>query len=49
MTHPVVMECIPDPADRYASLYFCNGKLIDRVPREVVEELKAEAEKRRAT
>lgn len=41
MAHPVVVECIPDPGDRYASLYFCNRKLTDRVPREVVEELKA--------
>ena len=41
MLHPVVAECIPDPADRYTSLYFCNRKLLDRVPREVVEQLKA--------
>lgn len=41
MEHPVVAECIPDPADRHASLYFCNRKLTKRVPREVVEELKA--------
>lgn len=49
MAHPVVVECIPDPADRYASLHFCNRKLTSRVPQEVVEELKAEAVKRRAT
>lgn len=48
MAHPVVVECIPDPADRYASLHYCNRKLTGRVPREVVEELKAEAEKRRS-
>lgn len=33
--------CIPDSTDRYASLYFCNRKLTRRVPREVLEELKA--------
>lgn len=51
--HPAVVECIPDPLDRFVSLRLANHRLTDRVPREVVEELKAAkardaAEKERA-
>ena len=44
MFDPRVVDCIPDPADRYASLALFNHKLTKRVPRNVVEELE---EKRR--
>lgn len=42
MGHPVVVACIPDPADRYASLHFRNRKLLRRVPREVIAALESE-------
>lgn len=48
MEHPVVADCIPDPADRYASLHFGNRKLTKRVPREVIDELMAKAAKENA-
>lgn len=35
-----VMERIPDPVDRYASLVLGNRKLADRVPREIIAGLK---------
>ena len=41
MWHPVVVHAIPDPVDRFASLRLVNHRLTKRVPREVVEELKA--------
>ena len=40
MFDPRVVACIPDLADRYASLALFNHKLTKRVPRDVVEELK---------
>lgn len=48
MEHPVVAKCIPDPADRYASLHFCNRKLTKRVPREINEKLMAKAAEKNA-
>lgn len=40
MDHPAVAASIPDPLDRFVSLRLANHRLTDRVPREVVEELK---------
>ena len=40
MFDPRIMEMIPDPADRYASLALGNHKLAKRIPREVLEEFK---------
>lgn len=40
MFDPRIMERIPDPADRYASLLLKNHKLFRRVPRAIIEELK---------
>lgn len=39
--HPTVVECIPGPLDRFVSLRLANHRLTERVPREVVEALKA--------
>lgn len=39
MFDPRIMERIPDPADRYASLLLKNHKLFRRVPRAIIEEL----------
>lgn len=41
MEQPTVMELVPDPAERYMLLYFANRKLEKRLPRALVEELKA--------
>lgn len=38
MFDPRIVERIPDPADRYASLVLGNRKLRDRVPRAILEE-----------
>lgn len=46
MFDPRVVACIPDPADRYASLALFNHKLTKRVPRDVVEELKRKREEK---
>ena len=43
MFDPRVVERIPDPVDRYASLVLGNRKLTDRVPREIIAELKTQA------
>jgi len=39
MFDPRIIACIPDPADRYASLLLGNHKLTERVPREILEEV----------
>ena len=41
MFDPRIMERIPDPADRYASLALGNRKLFDRIPKEIIDELNA--------
>ena len=40
MFDPRIVALIPDPVDRYASLCLFNHKLTERVPREIVEELR---------
>ena len=42
MFDPRVVACIPDPADRYASLALFNHKLTKRVPRDVDRGLRLE-------
>ena len=40
MFDPRIMERIPDPVDRYASLALWNHKLTKRIPREVLDDYK---------
>jgi hypothetical protein len=45
MGHPAVVELVPDPVERYTMLHFANRKLLRRLPRGLLEELKAAAGK----
>ncbi len=42
MFDPRIMERIPDPADRYASLALWNHKLTKRIPREILDDYKTQ-------